>query len=164
MFDLVPRLLEICKYIARQLPCRQAWHRSIPQEEKGWRGLSVSRHGKQHQSCSLTSCRHLLFIPSIAGPTSPSKVRAVTPRADAAGADTKTARFFINCLAEEPATVAEFLVPRIRRVPQESRTLGGGIASGSYIRFLTKSKAYGQILARLVTGARKDRFVAEDTG
>ena len=44
------------------------------------------------------------------------------------GSDTPTARFFINCLAETPETVAEHLVPRIRAVPRDSRTLGGGIS------------------------------------
>ena len=33
---------------------------------------------------------------------------------------------------------------------------------GIYIKYLTKTKAYSQILARLVTGARKNRFVSED--
>ena len=32
------------------------------------------------------------------------------------GADTKAAKFFINCLAEQPEDVAKFLVPRIRQV------------------------------------------------
>lgn len=31
-----------------------------------------------------------------------------------------------------------------------------------YIQYLTKPKAYGQILKRLVTGERKNRFVQED--
>ena len=31
-------------------------------------------------------------------------------------------RFFVNCLAEEPETVAEYLVPRIRAVPEASRS------------------------------------------
>jgi chlorophyll(ide) b reductase len=78
------------------------------------------------------------------------------------GADTKAAKFFINCLAEEPAHVASFLVPRIRRVPAESRTLAGSIAQGAYIKYLTKPKAYGQILTRLITGARKNRYVLEE--
>eukprot|EP00879_Flechtneria_rotunda_P023845 GHRR01025253.1.p1 GENE.GHRR01025253.1~~GHRR01025253.1.p1 ORF type:complete len:268 (+),score=73.44 GHRR01025253.1:721-1524(+) len=77
------------------------------------------------------------------------------------GANTPTAKFFINCLAEEPEEVAAYLVPRIREVPAKSSTLGGGIAS-QYIQFLTKPKAYSQIIGRLVTGARKNRFVRED--
>jgi hypothetical protein len=32
----------------------------------------------------------------------------------------------------------------------------------TYIRFLTKPKAYGQILRRLVLGERRNRFVQED--
>jgi chlorophyll(ide) b reductase len=79
-----------------------------------------------------------------------------------AGADTPTAKFFINCLAEPPEEVAAFLVPRIQRVPLDARTLGGMVAQGTYIKYLTKGKAYGQILARLLTGARKNRFVEED--
>ncbi|KAK9825848.1 hypothetical protein WJX81_003619 [Elliptochloris bilobata] len=78
------------------------------------------------------------------------------------GSDTPAARFFINCLAETPETVAEYLVPRVRAVPRDSRTLGGGISQGSYIRYLTKGKAYSQIAMRLLTGARKGRYVAED--
>jgi hypothetical protein len=41
--------------------------------------------------------------------------------------------------------VASFLVPRVRRVPQEPLGLTGSISS-SYIQFLTKPKAYGQII------------------
>ena len=33
---------------------------------------------------------------------------------------------------------------------------------GTYIKYLTKTKAYSQIIARLVTGARKNRFVSEE--
>ncbi len=44
-----------------------------------------------------------------------------------AGADTPTAKFFINCLAEPPEEVAQYLVPRIRKVPLEMRSIGGGI-------------------------------------
>ena len=74
-----------------------------------------------------------------------------------AGADTKAAKFFINCLAEEAHVVADTLVPRIRKVPQDAR--GGG---STYIKYLTKQKAYGQILGRLIGGRRKNRFVQED--
>ena len=77
-----------------------------------------------------------------------------------AGANTPTAKFFINCLAEPAEEVAQFLVPRVRRVPQESKALGGGI-SPQYIRFLTPVKAYSQIAARLVLGQRKGRYVEE---
>jgi chlorophyll(ide) b reductase len=80
------------------------------------------------------------------------------------GADTPTAKFFINCLAEPPEVVAEYLVPRIRRVPQESRTLTGGIGQGTYIQYLTKGKAYSQILQRLLLGKRKNRYVSEAEG
>eukprot|EP00877_Chromochloris_zofingiensis_P005359 jgi/Chrzof1/14824/Cz09g17200.t1_NOL[v5.2] len=77
------------------------------------------------------------------------------------GANTPTAKFFVNCLAEEPNTVASYLVPRIRKVPEQATTLTGGMNS-QYIQYLTKPKAYGQILGRLLTGARKNRFVHED--
>ncbi|EFN50976.1 hypothetical protein CHLNCDRAFT_141620 [Chlorella variabilis] len=75
-----------------------------------------------------------------------------------AGTNTPIAKFFVNCLAEEPQTVAEFLVPRIRQVPEASKSLLGD----GYIRYLTQTKAYSQIFARLFTGQRKNRFVAED--
>ncbi|KIY92204.1 chlorophyll(ide) b reductase [Monoraphidium neglectum] len=78
------------------------------------------------------------------------------------GADTPVAKFFINCLAEEPQEVAQYLVPRLRRVPQESATLTGGISS-QYIKYLTPPKAYSQILKRLVAGERKSRWVPEDS-
>lgn len=48
--------------------------------------------------------------------------------------------------AEEAGDVAAYLVPRIREVPPKSSTLTGGIAS-QYIQYLTKPKAYGQILS-----------------
>ncbi|DBA86750.1 hypothetical protein WJX77_010965 [Trebouxia sp. C0004] len=78
------------------------------------------------------------------------------------GADTKAAKFFINCLAEEAAVVADALVPRIRRVPQESKGSGGGVGGSTYIKFLTKPKAYSQIIGRLIGGRRKNRFVQEE--
>ncbi|KAL6761728.1 hypothetical protein V8C86DRAFT_3088155 [Haematococcus lacustris] len=77
------------------------------------------------------------------------------------GADTPTSRFFINCLAEEAGDVARFLVPRIRRVPLDSVNPLTGAISPAYIKYLTKGKAYSQILKRLVLGERKDRFVKE---
>ncbi|KAK9839985.1 hypothetical protein WJX74_001479 [Apatococcus lobatus] len=76
------------------------------------------------------------------------------------GADTQVAKFFINCLAEEPATVAQYLVPRIRQVPTTSKGLGGG-GKALDIRFLTKPKAYSQILLRLIAQQRKNRWVQE---
>lgn len=79
-----------------------------------------------------------------------------------AGADTKAAKFFINVLAEEASVVADALVPRIRKVPQDSRGSGGGVAGSTYIKFLTKQKAYTQILARFLGGRRKNRFVQEE--
>lgn len=78
-----------------------------------------------------------------------------------AGADTPTSKFFINCLAEEAQDVAEFLVPRIRKVPQESVNALTGSITPAYVKYLTPSKAYTQIFQRLVTGARKGRFVPE---
>lgn len=81
-----------------------------------------------------------------------------------AGADNKVSKFFINCLAEEPQAVADFLVPRIRSVPEmyKGNSLAGMLPGGQYIRFLTKAKAYGQIAKRLLSGERKGRFVSED--
>ena len=81
-----------------------------------------------------------------------------------AGADNKVSKFFINCLAEQPETVAKNLVPRIRKIPGAQRTsILAALGSGEYIRFLTKSKAYGNILRRLTVGDRKNRFIDEDT-
>jgi chlorophyll(ide) b reductase len=39
---------------------------------------------------------------------------------------------------------------------------GGGVPSPVYIRFLTRPKALAKIFSRLITGARKGRFVEED--
>ncbi|KXZ51828.1 hypothetical protein GPECTOR_11g268 [Gonium pectorale] len=79
-----------------------------------------------------------------------------------AGANTPTAKFFINCLAEPATDVAAFLVPRIRAVPQSSVNPLTGALSATYIRFLTQSKALSQVASRLLTGARKGRWVPED--
>ena len=56
--------------------------------------------------------------------------------------------------------VAESLVPRIRKVPHDSK--GGGGSASMYIKYLTKQKAYTQILGRLIGGRRKNRFVQEE--
>ena len=71
------------------------------------------------------------------------------------GADTPQSKFFINCMAESPEAVADYLVPRIRDVPKKRST-------GAYIKFLTPVKAYGNILARLVLGRNKGRHVPEE--
>lgn len=71
------------------------------------------------------------------------------------GADTAQSKFFINCMAEQPETVAEYLVPRVRDVPRKK-------GSGSSIRFLTPARAYANILQRLAFGKNKGRFVEED--
>lgn len=46
---------------------------------------------------------------------------------------------------------------QVASVSQESRMR----AQGAYIRYLTKGKAYSQIAMRLLTGARKNRYVQE---
>ncbi|GFR42669.1 hypothetical protein Agub_g3480 [Astrephomene gubernaculifera] len=79
-----------------------------------------------------------------------------------AGANTPTAKFFINCLAEPASEVAAYLVPRIRSVPQSCVHPVTGALAPAYIRFLTRDKALRQIAARLLTGARKGRWVKED--
>lgn len=80
-----------------------------------------------------------------------------------AGADNQVSKFFINCLAETPETVAKFLVPRMRSVPSQSSQLPiPNSFLGKYIRFLTPIKAYSQIALRLASGKRKNRFVQED--
>ena len=44
-----------------------------------------------------------------------------------------------------------------------SRILTGcPLLQGAYIKYLTKGKAYGQIAMRLLTGARKNRYVKEE--
>jgi len=69
---------------------------------------------------------------------------ALTPACGGAGADTPAARFFINCLAETPETVAAHLVPRIRAVPRDSRTLGGGISQARPLpRFVSQDMCSG---------------------
>lgn len=57
--------------------------------------------------------------------------------------------------------MAQFLVPRVRKVPQESKGLTGGIDS-TYIKYLTKAKAFSKIISRALTGERKNRHVLED--
>ena len=81
-----------------------------------------------------------------------------------AGGDNRFSRLMINCLAETPEDVASFLVPKMREVPGRWKERGWlpRVVQGEYIRFLTKGKAYGQILRRLVLGERKDRFVIEE--
>ncbi len=80
-----------------------------------------------------------------------------------AGADNKLSRWFINALAEEPATVAAALVPRIRAVPVAEAALGplAPLLGGAYVRFLTKPAAYGKIFRKLF-GQGRNRFVPED--
>lgn len=80
-----------------------------------------------------------------------------------AGADNRFSRLMINCLAEEPETMADFLVPRIREVPEKVETsFLPSIFLGQYIKFLTPVKAYSQIIMRLIAGKRKDKYVIED--
>ncbi|KAG2434566.1 hypothetical protein HYH02_012232 [Chlamydomonas schloesseri] len=78
-----------------------------------------------------------------------------------AGANTPTAKFFINCLAEPATDVAAYLVPRIRAVPATAASPLTGALQPVYIRFLTQGKALQQVAARLLTGARKSRYVEE---
>lgn len=77
------------------------------------------------------------------------------------GSDTSQAKFFINCLAETPDVVANYLVPKIREVP-EKKSIGGSSTTGTYIKFLTPVKAYSAIFSRLVMGKNKNRFVTEE--
>jgi chlorophyll(ide) b reductase len=83
-----------------------------------------------------------------------------------AGADNKASKWFINCLAEEPETVAVWMVPRIRNIVDAANgPIGnwrGALGTGEYLRFLTKPRAYSQIFKKLVVGERKNRFVPED--
>lgn len=84
-----------------------------------------------------------------------------------AGGDNRFSRLMINCLAETPEDMADFLVPRIREVPEKFErsflpSIMKTITMGQYIKFLTPIKAYSQILKRLIAGERKDRFVVEE--
>ena len=80
-----------------------------------------------------------------------------------AGGDNRFSRLMINCLAETPEDMADFLVPKIREVPEKfEKSFLPSIMLGEYIKFLTPVKAYSQILKRLIAGERKDRFVVED--
>eukprot|EP00475_Leptophrys_vorax_P023766 TRINITY_DN32665_c0_g1_i1.p1 TRINITY_DN32665_c0_g1~~TRINITY_DN32665_c0_g1_i1.p1 ORF type:complete len:395 (-),score=-9.15 TRINITY_DN32665_c0_g1_i1:243-1367(-) len=72
------------------------------------------------------------------------------------GANTPQAKFFINALAEPAEDVAAFLVPRVREVPLANAS------SSTYIRFLTKPKAFRQIFERALLGQRKNKYVQED--
>ena len=72
------------------------------------------------------------------------------------GANSSSAKFFINALAELPVDVAEELVPQVREVALNNQK------TPSYIRFLTKAKAYSQILQvrpsrRVVKEAERER-------
>lgn len=53
------------------------------------------------------------------------------------GADNKVSRFFINCLAERPETVAQELVPRIRAVPSAADSPLAKLIGGQYIRYVS---------------------------
>ena len=99
------------------------------------------------------------------------------------GADTSSAKFFINCLgkcchsssvnqwwqiphdayppsavvspppsntptkAEPPEAVAAFLVPRVRQVPSGNVNPITGSINSAYVRYLTKGKAFSQIIS-----------------
>lgn len=72
------------------------------------------------------------------------------------------AKFFVNALAEKPEDSARFLVPRIREI---ARQPGSPMRSGPNApsaAFLTPVKAFSQLAARVLTGARKDRFLVEE--
>ena len=80
-----------------------------------------------------------------------------------AGGDNRFSRLMINCLAETPEDMADFLVPRMRDVPEKfEKSFLPSVLLGQYIKFLTPVKAYSQIFMRLVAGERKDRFVVEE--
>ena len=69
------------------------------------------------------------------------------------------AKFFVNVLAESPGDSAGFLVPRIREIARKPPSSGPDAPSAA---FLTPAKALGLLLARVTTGARKDRFLVEE--
>lgn len=67
------------------------------------------------------------------------------------------ARKVFNFLAEEPETVAENLVPKIRTVVQ-------GDKAKTYIQFLTIPKAFFQLATGFVLGLRGNKFFDNATG
>lgn len=67
------------------------------------------------------------------------------------------ARKVFNFLAEEPETVAENLVPRIRSVVRSDK-------SKTYIQFLTIPKAFFQLATGFVLGLRGNKFFDNRTG
>ena len=72
------------------------------------------------------------------------------------------AKFFVNVIAETAEDSAQHMVSQLRGVLLEGRAKGGpSVGQGKDIAFLTKFKAYSQLLGRLVFGARKDRWVKE---
>ena len=76
------------------------------------------------------------------------------------GTDRARAKFFVNVLAESPEASAGFLVPRIREIARKPPSSGPDNAPSA--AFLTPAKALGLLLARVTTGARKDRFLVEE--
>ena len=75
------------------------------------------------------------------------------------GTGRKKAKFFVNVLAESPEASAAFLVPRVREIARKPPKSGPDAPSAA---FLTPVKALGLLLARVTTGARKDRFLVEE--
>lgn len=71
--------------------------------------------------------------------------------------DPKTRKIF-NILAEEPHTVAENLVPRIRQIALSNTQ------ASKYVRFLTLPKAFFQLVTGFLFGARRNRFFDETSG
>jgi chlorophyll(ide) b reductase len=76
------------------------------------------------------------------------------------GASRPKAKFFVNVLAEPPEASASFLVPRVREIARKPPSSGPDNAPSA--AFLTPVKALGLLLARVTTGARKDRFLVEE--
>jgi len=70
----------------------------------------------------------------------------------------KQGRFFINAIAETPDTVAEDLVPKIRKFVAAP----GASSSPGAVRFLTPDRALKKMYARIFKGENKDRFFSED--
>ena len=80
-----------------------------------WEGLGVTTGLRMAGTDTASGgARNRGPVPGTPGPLSPYPTRpsALFYR-----------RWFVNCLAEEPETVAQFLVPRIRGVPEASRSL-----------------------------------------
>ncbi|CAG9460884.1 unnamed protein product [Pedinophyceae sp. YPF-701] len=88
----------------------------------------------------------------------------VTTQLLMSGTDSPQAKWFINCLAEEPHVVAQNLVPRLRDVPAASKKNAdaSGALSSRTVAFLTPVDAVTRIGSRILFERSRNRFVQEE--